>query len=310
MSGNQGKVIITAAITGGIHIPSQTPHLPISPDEIVSECVHAHDAGAAVCHIHVRDPETGQPVPRLDLFREVAENVKRRCDVVLCTTTGGAPGMTSQERVGVVPELEPELASCNMGSMNFALYPLARRFKEYQFDWEKPFLERTEDNIFANTFKSMRYFLETMREHGTRPELEVYDVGMINNAAIMLQEGALERPVYIQFVLGIMGGIPATVENLVFLLNQARQLLGDFQWSVAAAGRHQLAIAAAALALGGNVRVGLEDSVYLGKGQLASSNAEQVAKIARIARDLSLEPATSDEARAMLELKGLKKVKF
>ena len=310
MSGQAGKTIITAAITGGIHIPTMSPYLPITPDQIVEECVRAHAAGAAVCHIHVRDPATGEPVPRLDLFRAVATRVKARCDVVLCVTTGGAPGMTTPERLGVVGELAPELASCNMGSMNFALFPLMRRYKEYKFAWERPFLERTDENIFANTFGGMKTYLETMRAQGTRPELEVYDVGMINNAAFMLDAGLLPRPVYLQFVLGILGGIPATVANLVTLHTQARLLLGDFTWSVAAAGRFQFPLATAALAMGGNVRVGLEDNVYLGKGELATSNAEQVAKMVRILRELSLEPATPDEARQLLALKGPGAVKF
>jgi uncharacterized protein (DUF849 family) len=305
-----GKVIITAAITGGVHVPSQSPFLPITPDQIVDECVRAGAAGAAVAHIHVRDPENGRPIPSMELFRDVAERVKQRSNIILCTTTGGAPGMTHEERVGVVRELSPELASCNMGSMNFSLAPLASRIKDYQNDWEQPFLERTEDNIFANTFKSMRYFLETMNEQNTRPELEVYDAGMVNNAAFMINAGALKRPVYIQFVLGILGGLPASVENLVLLYNQARLLLGEFEWSVAAAGRFQFPIGVAALAMGGNVRVGLEDNVYLNKGQLARSNAEQVEKMARIIRELSLEPATPDEARQILHLKGLDAVKF
>jgi uncharacterized protein (DUF849 family) len=305
-----GKVIITAAITGGVHVPSQSPFLPITPDQIVDECVRAGEAGAAVAHIHVRDPENGRPIPSMELFRDVAERVKQRSNIILCTTTGGAPGMTHEERVGVVRELSPELASCNMGSMNFSLAPLASRIKDYQNDWEQPFLERTEDNIFANTFKSMRYFLDTMNAQSTRPELEVYDAGMVNNAAFMINAGALKRPVYIQFVLGILGGLPASVENLVLLYNQARLLLGEFEWSVAAAGRFQFPIGVAALAMGGNVRVGLEDNVYLNKGQLARSNAEQVEKMARIIRELSLEPATPDEARQILHLKGLDAVKF
>jgi uncharacterized protein (DUF849 family) len=284
--------------------------LPITPDQIVDECVRAGEAGAAVAHIHVRDPENGRPIPSMELFRDVAERVKQRSNIVLCTTTGGAPGMTHEERVGVVRELSPELASCNMGSMNFSLAPLAERIKDYQNDWEQPFLAKTEDNIFANTFKSMRYFLDTMNEQSTRPELEVYDAGMVNNAAFMINAGALKRPVYIQFVLGILGGLPASVENLVLLYNQARLLLGEFEWSVAAAGRFQFPIGLAALAMGGNVRVGLEDNVYLNKGQLARSNAEQVEKMVRIIRELSLEPATPDEARQILHLKGLSAVKF
>lgn len=310
MSGTNRKVIITAAITGGIHIPTMTPYLPITPDQIVEECVQAHAAGAAVCHIHVRDPQTGRPIPDLALFHDVAARVKAQCDVVLCTTTGGAPGMTPAERLGVVTALSPELASCNMGSMNFALFPLAERFTDYQHDWEQPFLAGTTENIFQNTFGGMKYFIETMQEQATRPELEVYDLGMINNAAFMVNAGVLERPIYIQFVLGILGGAPATVENLVTLYTQARELLGDFQWSVAAAGRFQFPIATAALAMGGNVRVGLEDSIYIGKGALAKSNAEQVAKMVRILNELSLEPATSDDARAILGLKGLGEVTF
>ncbi len=310
MSAGQRKVIITAAITGGIHIPTMTPYLPITPDQIVDECVRAHEAGAAVCHIHVREPETGRPIPSLELFRDVATRVKERCNVVLCTTTGGSPGQTPAERLGVVSDLAPELASCNMGSMNFALFPLAERYQEYKHDWEKPFLEGTTENIFANTFGGMKYFIETMQEQQTRPELEIYDVGMINNAAFMVNNGILERPIYIQFVLGILGGVPASVENLVMLHNQARQMLGDFQWSVAAAGRFQFPIALAALAMGGNVRVGLEDSVYIGKGEFAKSNADQVAKMVRIMHELSIEPATSDEARQMLGLKGNGEVKF
>ncbi len=255
-------------------------------------------------------PKPCQPIPSLELFRDVAARVRQRSNIVLCTTTGGAPGMTHAERVGVVNELAPELASCNMGSMNFSLFPLMNRLKEYRFDWEQPFLERTDDNIFANTFKSMRFFLETMNDTGTRPELEIYDAGMVNNTAFLLNAGVLKRPIYVQFVLGILGGLPATVENLVFLYNQARTLLGEFEWSVAAAGRFQFPIGVAALAMGGNVRVGLEDNVYLGKGTLATSNAEQVAKMARIIRELSLEPAWPDEAREILQLKGLSQVRF
>lgn len=304
------KVIITAAITGGIHVPSQTPYLPITPDQIADEAVRAWEAGAAVAHIHIRDANTGKPVARNDLFREVAQKIKERCNMALCITTGGGLGMTLEQRIQVVPDLQPELASLNMGSINFALFSAIEKIKEFKFEWERPYLEMTEDFAFTNTFKALKYFCETMNKHMTKPELEIYDVGMINNTAHLIQRGLLKKPVYLQFVMGILGGIPASVENLVFLLDQARHLIGDFEWSVCAAGRAQMPLATAALSLGGNVRVGLEDSVYLGKGVIAKSNAEQVEKIARIARDLSMEIASADEVRQRLGLKGLDKVNF
>jgi len=304
------KVIVTAAITGSIHIPSQTPYLPIKPDEIADEVVKAHAAGAAVAHVHVRDPQTGKPDQSIELFQEVACKVKARCDIALCVTTGGGLGMSPEERIKAVPALQPELASFNTGSINFALYPAASKIKEYKFGWEKDYLQMTEDFVFTNTFKSLKYFCRTMNQYGTKPELEIYDVAMINNAAHLIELGVLKKPLYLQFVMGILGGIPASTENLVFLLQTARRQIGDFVWSVCAAGRHQMPMCAAALTLGGNVRVGLEDSMYLGKGVLAKSNAEQVENIVRIARDLSLEPATSNEAREILGLKGLDKVNY
>lgn len=304
------KLIITAAITGGIHVPAQSPYLPITPDQIVDEAVRAWAAGAAIAHIHVRDTETGKPIARNDLYREVAQKIKERCNMVLCITTGGGLGMTLEQRIQVVPDLQPELASFNMGSINFALYPAINKIKEFKFDWERPYLEMTEDFAFTNTFKAMKYFCGIMNKNLTKPELEIYDVGMINNTAHLIQQGFLKKPVYLQFVMGILGGIPASVENLVFLLDQARHLIGDFEWSVCAAGRNQMQLATAALSLGGNVRVGLEDSVYLGKGVLAKSNAEQVEKIVRIARELSIDIASSDEVRQRLGLKGLDQVSF
>lgn len=304
------KAIITAAVTGSIHIPSQTPYLPITPDEIVEEIVRSHSAGAAVVHLHVRHPQTGQPISSIELFQEIASRVKARCDIVLCITTGGGLGMSLEERIKPIPALEPELASFNMGSLNFALFPVASRIKEYKFDWEKPYLEMTEDFILPNTFKALKYFCETMNRYNTKPELEIYDVGMINNASYLIEAGILKKPIYIQFVMGILGGIPASVENLVFMLHTARRQIGDFTWSVCAAGRHQMPMCTAALTMGGNARVGLEDSLYVSKGVLARSNAEQVEKIVRIARELSIEPATPNEARKILGLKGLDKVNF
>lgn len=304
------KVIVTAAITGSIHIPSHTQYLPITPDEIADEVVRAWEAGAAIAHVHVRDPKTGKPIANNDLYREVAVKVKNRCNIILCITTGGGLGMTLDQRIQVVPVLQPELASFNMGSINFALFPAIDKIKEFKFDWERPYLEMTEDFVFTNTFKALRYYCEAMNNAMTKPELEIYDVGMINNTAHLIGRGLLKKPVYLQFVMGILGGIPATVENLMFLVKQAQQVIGEFEWSVCAAGRNQMTLATAALTLGGNVRVGLEDSIYLGKGLLAKSNAEQVERIIRIARELSLEIATPDDARQRLGLKGLDKVNY
>lgn len=304
------KAIITAAITGSIHTPSMTPYLPITPKQIADEAVRAYEAGAAVAHIHVRDPETGAPSPSLELFGEVLSEVKSRCNLILCTTTGGGLGMTAEQRVAVVRKYRPELASFNFGSLNFALFPILQKIKEWKHDWEPQYLAMTEDLIFPNTFKTMREFCGFFKESETKPEIEVYDVGMINNLAFMIQAGHIQKPVYLQFVMGILGGIPASVENLVFLYQTAKNLIGDFQWSVCAAGRNQMPMCTTALVMGGNARVGLEDSLYVEKGRMAKSNAEQVEKIVRIARELGVEPATPDEARQILGLKGLDKVNY
>jgi uncharacterized protein (DUF849 family) len=306
------KALFTAAITGGIHTPTMSPYLPITPDQIAENAIQAWEAGAAAVHIHARNPETGQPSPDLELFKKVLTKVKSRCDVILCPTTGGGFGMTPEQRVAVVSTFKPELASCNMGSMNFALFPLLEKMKDFQFPWEKQYLEFTEDVIFPNTFKSIRVFLNLFNENGTKPELEVYDSGMINNTAFMIDRGLLKPPVYIQFVLGILGGMAATIENLVFLYESARRLIGEknFVWSVCAAGRNEMPMCTHALLMRGNARVGMEDALWLDKGVLAKSNAELVAKIIRIAKEFGIEPATPAEARKMLGLKGLDKVGF
>lgn len=304
------KRIITAAITGSIHTPSMSPYLPITPDQIVDETVRVYNAGAAVAHIHVRDPETGAPTSDVHLYQEVAAKIKSRCNIVLCITTGGGLGMTSEQRVRAIPILKPELASFNFGSFNFALFHVLDTFKDFKFPWEKEYLSMTEDLILPNTFKTLREFSEIFQKHNVQPELEVYDVGQVNNVAFMLSRGYLKKPIYIQFVLGILGAIQPTAENLLFLQNSAKDLLGEFTWSVCAAGRHQFNMCTLSLLLGGNVRVGLEDNLYLEKGVKAKSNAEQVEKIVRIARELGLEPATPDEARKILCLKGLDKVAF
>jgi uncharacterized protein (DUF849 family) len=304
------KRIVTAAITGSIHTPSMSPYLPITPDEIANEAVRAWEAGATVAHIHVRDPETGRPSPDVNLYREVAEKVKSRCDIILCITTGGGLGMTTQQRVAAVSSLKPELASFNFGSMNFALFHALETYKEFKHPWERDYLAMTDDFIFPNTFKTLKESSEIFYENQTQAELEVYDLGMLSNVDFMLRRGHLKRPVYIQFVMGILGGMAATPENLMFMYKTAQDLFGTFNWSVCAAGRYQFNMCTMALVLGGNVRVGLEDNLYLDRGTKAKSNAEQVAKIIRIARELGLEPATPAEGREILGLKGLDKVVF
>jgi len=304
------KRIITAAITGSIHTPSMSPYLPVTPDEIVEETVRAYNAGAAVAHIHVRDPQTGRPVPEVSLYQEVASKVKSRCNIVLCITTGGGLGMTTEERVRAIPLLKPELASCNFGSLNFALFHALDTYKEFKFPWEAEYLAASENLIFPNTFQMLREMLPIFQQNETQPELEIYDVGMINNAAFMLNRGILKRPVYMQFVMGILGGIQPTPNNLMFMFNTAKDLIGDFTWSVCAAGRQQFNMCTLSLIMGGNVRVGLEDNLYLEKGVRAKSNGEQVEKIARMTRELGLEVASPDEARQILGLKGLDKVAY
>lgn len=301
------KVIITAAITGAIHVPSMSPFLPVTPRQIAEEAIKAGEAGASVAHIHVRNPETGQPVSYPELFQEVIDIVRSQSDIVLCLTTGGPLGASTAERVSPVTKFKPELASFNFGSLNFALFHIADRFQEFKFPWEKSYLDGTENFILQNTFKTLREFSETFYENGTRPEMEVYDLGMLNNVAFMLEKGHLKKPVYLQFVFGVLGGMAATPDNLMFMHKTAKETIGDYVWSACAAGRNQIPIATLALLLGGNARVGLEDSLYIGKGALAKSNAEQVAKIVCIAKELGLEPAASADVRKMLDLKGLGK---
>ena len=304
------KRIITAALTGAVHTPSMSPYLPITPGQLADEAVRVHEAGAAVAHVHVRDPETGMPNADQDIYRQIAEDVKRRCDIILCFTTGGKLGEPIENRARVASTLKPELTSLNAGSLNFALFHVTGNISQWKYDWEKPYLDATEDLIFPNTFKTMRQFLEIIYANGARPEFEIYDVGMVNNLAFLLKEGIAKRPVYLQFVLGILGGIPATLENLIFLVNTARSQIGDFQFSVCAAGRHQIPMCTGSLILGGHARVGLEDSLYVSKGVLAQSSADQVNKISAIAREMGLELASPDEAREILGLKGLDQVNF
>jgi len=288
-----------------------SPYLPITPQQMVDDIMSVYDAGGAVAHLHARDPQTGQPNADQTIFKEVVTEVKRRCDIVICTTTGGRLGDTVENRAKVISTLKPELASLNAGSLNFALFHVVPKFEgKWKYDWEEPYLAGTEDFIFPNTFYTMRKFIELMNQNGTKPEFEIYDVGMINNLAYLIETGKIKTPAYLQFVLGILGGIPATVENLVYLVQTARRQIGDFEWSVCAAGRTQFAMTTHALLMGGHVRVGLEDNLYLEKGVLATSSGEQVAKIRRIATELGVETATPAEARQILGLKGLDQVGY
>ncbi len=301
------KAIVTAAITGSIHTPTMSPHLPVTPRQIIDEIFAVHEAGGAVCHVHTRDPETGRPVTDLDIYREIVDTVKSKCDIILCLTTGGGAGMSAEERLRTVTKFSPELASFNAGSINFGIFPLTQKHKEWKFDWEPEYLQMTEDYVFSNTFKTLREFCNVFTKNDTKPELEVYDAGMINNIAFLIREGHLKKPVYLQFVMGVLGGITPGIENLLFLIDYARRSIGEFEFSVCVAGREQFPMCTHAMLMGGNVRVGLEDNLWMEKGVMAESNADQVKKIIRIGREFGIEPATAEEARKILGLKELDK---
>lgn len=295
------KTIITAAITGAVHIPSMSEYLPVTPQQIIDDAVATYEAGAAVVHIHGRKEKNGEPTGDPEIMKNIVEEIRKRCNVVIGITTGGAIGMSSEERLAAVPFCKAELASCNAGSVNFCFSPIADKIKIPKYDWEIPFVKNTYDLPFVNTFQGIEDYIKVMGENGTKPEFEVYEVGMINNIAYFMKKGLLKGPIYLQFVLGIMGGLPATVDNLLFLYNTAKKQLGDnFVWSCAAAGKDQFNIVTTAVILGGNARVGLEDNLYIKKGQLAKSNAEGVKKIKEIVELLGKEIATPEEARKIL----------
>ncbi len=299
------KVIITCAITGSIHTPSMSSHLPITPEEIANEAVFAAEAGAAIVHLHARDPLDGRPVQDPNLFRQFATNIKQRSDVVLNFTTGGAPTMSIEERLQPALQLKPEVASLNMGSMNFGLFPMLNRFKKFKYDWEEPYLKDSDGRIFKNTFKDIQFILESCKENKTRFEIECYDIGHLYTAAHFLEQQILEPPLFIQSVFGILGGIGPHPEDVLQMKRTADRLFGkDYVWSVLGAGKNQIPIATMSTVLGGNVRVGLEDSIWNGPGKLAKSNADQVKRIRSIVEALSLEIATPNEAREILHLKG------
>ena len=306
------KVVITCAVTGSIHTPSMTPYLPITPAEIAEGAIGAAEAGASILHLHARKPDTGQPTPDPAVFMEFLPRIKQSTDAVINISTGGGHGMALTERLAAALRTKPEMASLNMGSMNFGLFPGLDRPRDWQHAWEPAYLEMTRDFIFRNTFADIEFVLKELGEGcGTKFEFECYDVGHLYNLAHFVERGLVKPPFFIQTIFGILGGIGADPDNLVHMRHIADKLFGsDYQWSVLAAGRHQMAFTTLAGIYGGNVRVGLEDSIYLGKGQLAKTNAEQVTKIRRILEDLSLEIATPAEARALLGLKGGDQVSF
>ena len=307
-----GNAIVTCAVTGAIHVPSLSPHLPVTPDEIVAESIKAGEAGAAVVHVHVRDPETGRPVNDFDLFYEIAERVAAETDVIVQPTTGGEPSSTPKERISVVPRLEPEMCSCNMGSINFGLYQMLQARDEWEHDWEPEYLEGTRDLIFQNTFADLEVMLGTMEEYGAVPSLECYDVGHLYNLRHCVDQGWIDPPLHVEFVMGIHGGIGADGENLTHLKRIADGLFGDdYSFSTIGAGRHQFPLTTQAISMGGHPRVGLEDNLYLGKGELAESNADQVEKIVDLAWEIAgRKPATPDEVREFLGLKGMENTAF
>jgi uncharacterized protein (DUF849 family) len=311
MAAAQGKVIITCAVTGAIHTPTMSPHLPITPEEIAEAAIGAARAGAAIVHLHAREPKDGRPTQDPAMFMRFLPQIKAASDVVVNLTTGGAPTMTVEERLRPAAELKPEVASLNMGSMNFGLYEMLGRYKEFKYDWEKPYLAGSDERIFKNTFKDIANILTTCRENDTRFEIECYDIGHLYTASHFLDRGLIKPPLLIQSVFGIRGGIGPHPEDVMHMKRTADRLFGDqYYWSVLGAGRNQMFIAAMSAVMGGNVRVGLEDSLWLGRGQLAKTNAEQVAKARRIIEEVGLQVATPDEARQMLKLKGGRNVAF
>nr|WP_067739386.1 3-keto-5-aminohexanoate cleavage protein [Novosphingobium naphthalenivorans] len=305
------KVIITCAVTGSIHTPTMSPYLPITPEEIAREAVAAAEAGAAMIHLHARDPETGKPDQTPERFLEFLPRIKQQTDAILNVTTGGGLGMTLEQRLAPALATQPEVASMNMGSFNFNISGAAGKITEFKHDWEKPYLEGTKDLILSNTFTQIDYGMRAMGANGTRFEFECYDVGHLYNLAHFADLGLVKPPFFVQCIFGILGGIGPEPENLLHMRATADRLFGqDYYLSVLGAGRHQLPFVTMSAILGGNVRVGLEDSLYAGKGRLATSNAEQVAKIRRILEELSLDIATPAEARAMLQTKGGDNVAF
>ena len=305
------KVIITCAITGSIHTPSMSPHLPVTAQEIADAAVGAAEAGAAVVHLHARNPLDGRPDQSPEAFLPFLKVIKQRAGCVINITTGGAPGMSIEERLRPCAVFKPEVASLNMGSMNFGLFPMLERFKTFKHDWERAALEASRDRVFKNTFADIERILTVCADNGTRFEIECYDIGHLYTLAHFVERGLVKAPFFVQSVFGLLGGIGAHPEDVMHMKRTADRLFGaDYRWSVLGAGRNQMNICAQAAAMGGNVRVGLEDSLWDGPGKLAESNAAQVTRVRKIIEGLGLEIATPDEAREILQLKGGDRVEF
>ncbi|MEM9909426.1 MAG: 3-keto-5-aminohexanoate cleavage protein [Pseudomonadota bacterium] len=307
------SVIITCAPTGGIHTPTMSPHLPITPSEIATASIEAAEAGASIIHLHARDPETGKPDPSTETFMKFLPTIKQSTDAVINVSTGAGLGMSMEERLRAATTTSPEMASLNMGSMNFGIFPLLEKFSDWQHDWEPEFLGMTKDFIFPNTFATIEYALRELgKKHNTRFEFECYDLGHLYNVKWFVDQGLIKPPFFIQMVFGILGGMGAELDHLVHLHRTADRLFGEenYEWSVLAAGRHQMPFATQSAMLGGNLRVGLEDSLYIGRGELATSNAQQVERIRGIVENLGLNVAKPDEARERLGLKGGDRVAF
>lgn len=311
MSKIQRKVVVSAAITGGIHTPSMSKYLPKTPDDIINQAVDAADAGASIVHIHARN-EDGSPTASHDTFERILSGIKKRSDVVIGITTGGAQTMTIEERLAVIPRFKPEIASNNGGSMNFTFSKLADTYSDFEYDWEKPFLERSWDNVFRNSYKDIEYCIKIMNEAGTLPEFECFDYGQVANIHYFYKQGLVKDPVFLQFVPGVMGGMPISNEGMLFMIDQAKKMFGPkVQYSTVAPGRKMFRLSALMAINGGNVRVGLEDGLFIKpSGELAKNNAEQVTKIIKILNALDYEIASPDEAREQLQLKGKNNVEF
>ncbi len=306
------KVIISCAVTGAMHTPTMSDALPITPAEIAEQSIEAAEAGASIIHLHARDPEDGSPTGDPDVFARFLPVIKQRTDAVINITTGGSPTMSVHDRLRGAARFRPEMCSLNMGTMNFAIFPAAARIKQWKHAWEQEYVTSSDDFIFRNTFRDITYILETLGATGTKFEHECYDVGHLYSLAHFLDRGLVKPPFFVQMIFGILGGIGADLDNLMFMKQTADRLFGagSYRWSVLAAGRHQMPFVTQAALLGGNVRVGLEDSLFISRGKLAASNAEQVTKIRRILAEMGLEPATPSEAREMLGLKGGDRVEF
>lgn len=305
------KVMITCAITGSIHTPSMSPHLPVTPQQIAESAIGAAQAGAAILHLHARDPQTGRPTQNPEIFKQFLPRIKEGCDGIINITTGGGLGMTLDERLAAAKWAQPEIASMNMGSVNFNISGAGSRITSFKNDWEKPYLEMTKDFILSNTFMQIERGVAELSSQGTRFEFECYDVGHLYNLAYFVDRGLVRPPFFVQAIFGILGGTGPDPENLMHMKGTADRLFGhDYYLSILAAGRHQLPFVTTGAILGGHVRVGLEDNLYLSKGQLAPSNADQVAKVRRVLEELSLAIATPSEARSMLDTKGAANTAF